>query len=508
MTDLFIKLVNMSLSAGWLVLVLCLLRLLLKKMPKNLRLLLWGLVALRLLCPFSLKSGLSLIPSEAVIPEDFAYREAPEISSGIRWLDEAVNPALEETFSAAGTARRPAELLTFAAAGIWLTGAAVLLLRTGSQLAKTRRMLRSAVSAEEQVLESDAVTAPFIFGYFRPCIVLPAGMPPQQRQQVLAHEREHLRRKDHLWKLLAYGLLIVYWMNPLMWLAFHLFSRDMEYACDERCVRDLSREERADYAEALLACSRMSGGAVPFPSFGKVGVKSRIKAVLAQKKASKLWIGVFALLVLALGALLLTDPFPKAKGPEVPEHYEALYALLGEDRMTVLEKLKLTEDDLTDYAGTYLLTPFTDHFQGVEYQVLLLFDRNTDWLCNFAYLTQWDNAEQAAGDVVKLAGALTETYGEAQNNNGQKHLAEFSKEEMTEALKKAAAKNSDVRTDAWTLEVRTDERAKAYAEQARKLRPDRKFYMGDSVNCTMTMRVWALEDGTVGTLLTVFLDYL
>ena len=310
MEELFRNLVNLSLTAGWLVLAVLALRLLLRKAPRWSCCLLWGLVALRLICPISLESPFSLIPSAQPLPQDILYTAAPQIHSGIPALNSAVNPVLQEALApAAGASANPTQVWAFLLSLIWLAGMIGMLFYALVSTLRLKRRLATATLLEDNIRQSEQVASPFVLGLFRPVIYLPYHISEGDLPHVLAHERTHIRRLDHWWKLLGYVLLSVYWFHPLMWGAYALFCRDLEGACDETVIRTLSLEERRGYSTALLHCSLRRCSAAPCPlAFGEAGVKSRVKAVMGYKKPA-FWIVVIALAACVIAALcFLTNP--------------------------------------------------------------------------------------------------------------------------------------------------------------------------------------------------------
>lgn len=236
MSELFLKILNMSISASWLVLAVLLLRLVLKKAPKWVNVLLWGMVALRLICPFSIESALSLIPSAQTIPSDIMMDTTPEISTGIPALNGLVNPVITESFAPAPEASaNPLQILIPVASVLWLGGMAILASYTVISYWQLRRKVATAVRYRDNIFQSEHVPSPFVLGIFRPRIYLPFRLDGENLNYVVAHEQAHIRRKDHWWKPLGFLLLTVHWFNPLMWLA---------YIQNHRC-RTLDREQMA-----------------------------------------------------------------------------------------------------------------------------------------------------------------------------------------------------------------------------------------------------------------------
>lgn len=310
MEALFLKLVNMSITASYLVLAAVGVRLVFRKTPKWVLCLLWGLVALRLVCPVTLESALSLIPSAEPLPQEIIFTAAPRIQSGVEAVDQAVNPALEQSLTPApGASANPTQIWSFVLSRLWAVGVAGMLLYALFSYLLLRRRMATAFLVEPGIKCSERVNSPFVLGLLRPMIYLPAHMEPEDRDYVIAHEKTHIRRRDHWWKPLGFLLLSVYWFNPVLWLAYILLCRDIEAACDEKVIRDLSREERQAYSRALLHCSirRKSIAACPL-AFGEVGVKERIKQVMSYKKPG-FWVVLLALIVCgAVAVTFLTDP--------------------------------------------------------------------------------------------------------------------------------------------------------------------------------------------------------
>ena len=241
MAAVFLKLLNLSISASWLVLAVLVLRLVSKRSPKWMNFLLWGIVALRLVQPFSIESALSLIPSaETVSPAAVQFAPAPTITSGVSVIDNAVNPSLSEHFAAVPTASvNPLYVWTEIAGWVWLIGLGAMLLYALVSYLRLRRRVRVSLPVQDHIYLCDAISSPFILGVVKPHIYLPSGLDEVQRQNVLAHEQAHLARRYHWWKPLGFALLAVYWFNPVLWLAYTLLCRDIELACDERVIRTM-----------------------------------------------------------------------------------------------------------------------------------------------------------------------------------------------------------------------------------------------------------------------------
>lgn len=314
MAEIFQKALNMSIAAGWLILAVIALRLLLRRAPKRFRLLLWAVVGLRLALPWSIESALSLIPSAQTFPEGIMLERAPVLDTGISALNGAINPGFTAAFTPElGVSANPLQVLLPIAAAFWMLGAAAMLLWALVSWLRLRKRVREAVRLEENVYECE-IASPFVLGLFRPRIYLPFSLENGERELVLAHERAHITAGDHIIKPLGWLLLAAHWYNPLVWLAYALFCRDIELACDERVVRGLSLSDRADYSQALLDLSRPRGGVRACPlAFGESSVKGRVKSVLSYKKPA-FWLVLLAVVVCVGAAVcFLTDPKEEAE---------------------------------------------------------------------------------------------------------------------------------------------------------------------------------------------------
>ena len=311
MNELFLKIINMSISASWLILAVLILRLVLKKAPKWVNVLLWGIVAVRLICPLSFESALSLIPSSETIPLDIEMAAKPTIDSGVPAINSVVNPVLSSFAPPQHvlTSANPLQIWIPILNIIWLIGVGALLLYTAVSYWRLCRKVDTAVRYKGNIFQSENVSSPFVLGIIKPRIYLPFNMNGQDLEHVVAHEQAHIRRKDHWWKPLGFLLLTIHWFNPLMWLAYVLLCRDIELACDEKVIKELGNEQRADYMQALVACSvnRRMIAACPL-AFGEVGVKERVKSVMNYKKPA-FWVIIIAVIIcVGVAACFLTNP--------------------------------------------------------------------------------------------------------------------------------------------------------------------------------------------------------
>ena len=390
MSALFLKVLHMSVCASWLVLAVLLLRLCLRRAPKWFNVLLWGIVAVRLVFPFSVESPLSLLPrTEAIRPAITTVQTQPaQISSA----------------AAAGGSAAPAQSWLSILAWVWLAGAAALLLYTMVSTLRLRHRVREAVRLRGNIYQSERIDSPFVLGTIRPRIYLPYRMDSRDRQHVIAHEQAHMRRGDHLWKPLGFLLLTIHWFNPVMWLSYVLLCRDIELACDETVIRELGCEQRADYMQALVSCSvnRRRIAACPL-AFGEIGVKERVKSVMNYKKPT-FWIILLAIIAcIVLAVCFLTDPVasrteepadpvvynteatpdPADTAPEEPAQPTEQDDNLSAEQEAMKDKLSAAEEAdnsaLDELIGKAVLDHYADAVQPgqihVESHVVLAEDR-------------------------------------------------------------------------------------------------------------------------------------
>lgn len=334
MGNIFLEFFYRSMSAGWMILAVVLFRAVFRGMPKWVRCVLWGCVAIRLVCPFSLESPVSLVPGadvlHSVIVSDSAAGRS--VTGGMTGLGNVISPVME-SFSVKPASDNAARIITWTdAAGIvWCIGVLVMLCSAAVSSLRVRHTVREAVRDRNDIYFCDAIKTPFIQGVISPRIYLPSGLAATELRHVLAHEEAHLKRWDHLWKPLGFLLLTVYWFQPVCWLAYILFCRDIELACDERVIRRLGFEERQDYSRALVNCGQQRRLVSVCPlAFGEVGVKARVKEILNYRKPSR-WIVAVALIGCAVIAVCFwtnrpaTNPVEGTAGEErAPESSEAM----------------------------------------------------------------------------------------------------------------------------------------------------------------------------------------
>ena len=315
MGEVFLKVLNMSITAGWLILAVLCIRLLFRKIPKWVNCLLWGVVAIRLICPFSIESRFSILPStepikSSTVVEGEVQNYIPSIDSRLTIVENTINPMLTETFAYnESDSAAPLQVVTYAAGFVWGCGMILLIICAMGSAIKLHKLVREAVCVKGNIYICDAVKTPFILGIVRPRVYLPSALSEKEMNYILAHESAHLKRKDHWWKALGYLLLCIYWFHPLCWMAYSLLCKDIELACDEKVARDMTFHEKKEYSKVLLSCARQRSLIMVCPlAFGEVGVKERVKSILNYKKPT-LWIMIAAATVLViLVVCFLTNP--------------------------------------------------------------------------------------------------------------------------------------------------------------------------------------------------------
>ncbi len=315
MGDIFLKLLNMSITAGWFILAVLCVRLIFRKIPKWVNCFLWGAVAVRLVCPFSIESQFSMLPSaepvkSSTIVQGEVQNDIPSIDSHLTIVENTINPMLAETFAYNGPeSMAPLQSVTNAAGFVWVCGMILLLICATGSMIRLHKLVREAVRVRDNIYICDAVKSPFILGIARPRVYLSSALSGKEMNYIIAHESAHLKRKDHWWKPLGYLLLCIYWFNPLCWAAYALFCKDIELACDEKTARGMTFHERKEYSKILLSCTKRRSLVMVCPlAFGEVGVKERVKSVLNYKKPA-LGIMIAAVVICVILAIcFMTNP--------------------------------------------------------------------------------------------------------------------------------------------------------------------------------------------------------
>ena len=347
-----------ALTASFIMAAVMALRLLLKRAPKAFTMALWGLVALRLLVPFSIESSFSLVPKQvttyspavtsatvsvtqpttakplttvsnttAVTSKVISQTTAADITQPVAVITTAPTVPTQKVSPVGATT--PVSWKTVASY-VWVGGVLLMLGYSVWGYGRIRRRVRVSVRLQDNVFACDAINTPFILGVLRPRIYCPSDMTDEDRQQVIAHERAHIRHGDHLIKLLGFLLLCVYWFHPMVWLSYVLFCRDMESACDERVIKAMSPAQKSHYAEVLMACSVPHRAVVSAPlSFGEIGIKARLTSILHYKKPA-LWIVLASLAAIIVTAVCFLT-VPKADAPQTTEPTTSGQITLSDD---------------------------------------------------------------------------------------------------------------------------------------------------------------------------------
>lgn len=315
MEALFIKLINMSINASYLIIAVIIIRYFFKKAPKNMICLLWGLVAIRLLIPFSFESTTSLLPTATTIQEDILYQDSTHINNGLSTdnnniidseTPQSLNPNQAENTN-------PIQVILFASSIIWIIGIIVLMLYSFFSIIQIKRKVATAVPMQDNIYQCDIIGSPFVFGLFRPRIYLPFSIEASSLNYVLAHEKAHIKRRDHWFKAIGFLLLTVHWFNPLVWVAYMLLCRDIELACDEKVLMQIGSQEKKSYSTTLLACTLKRSSIALCPlAFGEIGVKHRVKNILNFRKPT-LWIMIVSI-ILCIIIMLTFSSNPLGKG--------------------------------------------------------------------------------------------------------------------------------------------------------------------------------------------------
>lgn len=385
MSTLFMQVLHLSLISIWLIGAIVLLRLVMKKAPRWIVCSLWALVAVRLLCPFSLESTFSLVPkyaSDQAIADwaddyvgevNFFHDNTEEFDAAVAAGRDPIAAGEDSYYVATGEdgLEEPDTIMTTLVpvlSWIWLAGMVVLFIYAILSYLRLRRQVRTAVKLQNSVWICDEVHSPFILGVLRPRIYLPSNLSEIEMGYVIAHEEAHLKRHDHWWKPLAYLLFILYWFNPFIWIAYVLFCRDIELACDERVIRNMDLENKKEYSRILLSCSIPHRAITICPlAFGEIGVKSRIKNVLNYKKPT-FWIVLLAVIAsVIVGVCFLTDPV--AAAPTETESTESTETIESEEETIqeiIPETAETVEEEEKQFSNSYRLDY---EYQGNQGQI-------------------------------------------------------------------------------------------------------------------------------------------
>lgn len=310
MSGLFLKLLNMSLTAGWLILAVIVFRFLFKKTPKWMFCALWGIVALRLICPISMESVMSLVPDSEPIYTSLSAL-SPYIQTGVNFVDNVANAYLTEYYDAeiTDTVKEPVTNLLDILALVWFVGILLMSAHGIVSYIRLKRSVGASVRLRDNIMECDDICYPFILGIIRPVIYLPSSLEEVAREYVVIHELAHIKRHDHWWKPIGFLILTIHWFNPLCWISYILLCRDIELATDEKVIKDMEKEEKVGYSQTLLNIGRTRRMITVCPlAFGEVGVKERIKGILHYKKPSFWIVLISAIVCIVVFICFFTSP--------------------------------------------------------------------------------------------------------------------------------------------------------------------------------------------------------
>lgn len=428
MRNLFIAVLNMSLSASFVALAVTLLRLLLKKAPKVFSYALWAVVFFRLVCPFSFESAFSLLMlGPDTVPRDIVYAQNPVIESGGGFVDDTVNQVIQNTLPSVRpeASVNPMGIVVDIGSYIWLAGILLILGYSIFSYLRLWRRLACAALAEDSIYETDRVATPFVLGVLRPRIYLPLGLAGEERDYILRHERTHIRRGDHLIKPFGFLALTLHWFNPLIWLCYRLMCRDMEMSCDERVLGQYGEDIRAKYSGSLLSLSIKQSGLLAPLAFGEPDAKSRIKNVLNYKKPA-FWISIVAVIVLiAAGFCLLANP--RSKPAEEKNYAERL--------------LQYRTEYVGDNAKVGGIVSTLEYPEKVEYQSFELYtggsplsvtvrlDTDTDTRNFYADTVNQDLFEKNAVLIFALVGNVENVNFELRDNVYDPFLIQYTRQQ-------------------------------------------------------------------------------
>lgn len=384
MDKLFLTILNMSLTGAFVIAVICLVRLPLKKAPKIISYCLWAAAGFRLVFPYSIRSVFSLMPFKAqAIPQDIAAQPIPRIDSGVAAFDNIISSSLPAPQP--GASVNPLQISIAIGSFVWLAGAAVILLYGVISIIILKHKMQGSIYMAENIYEAKNIKSPFVLGILKPRIYMPVGLSGQERGYILLHEQTHIKRRDHIVKFAAYCVLSLHWFNPLVWAAFLLMGADMEMSCDEHVLKKMGAGIKKDYSLSLLslAAEGQTIGGSPL-AFGEHGIKERIKNVLKFKKASRLIVTLAAASAVMLCAgFAVNRPAPAALSSFTvsPQTYY-LENPTDKQKLERLLSVSLYNDGTallaTPPISSYMLPKCTYSVEGNELQICAVINSKFD----------------------------------------------------------------------------------------------------------------------------------
>lgn len=374
MREVFAAILDNAMVAGIMILVIVLIRVFMRKMPKFICPLLWGLVGIKLLLPFDIRSAFGLLPGDKIV-EYSGQEQAPVIvKTGLRMVDEGTNHFIANNINSPSATRVQGNFYDVCVY-LWLAGIFVLFLYMLISCIVMRKVTSCSVVVEENVRICDEINRPFLLGIIRPQIYLPSGIEKDKYEYIVAHEKMHIKRGDHIWKILGFFLLSIYWFHPLCWLAYYLFCKDVEFACDEKVISGRDSLWRANYCQTLLECSTNRRKVMFVPlGFGEVGVKERVKKVMGYKK-TKISIAILLILICSITVICfgtrhngLGDTNNSDKRKETVDNKST------EQEEIVGQKPTINLDDYPGADGTHLYYADENKIIFADYYGLFVYD--------------------------------------------------------------------------------------------------------------------------------------
>ncbi|WP_409968100.1 M56 family metallopeptidase [Bengtsoniella intestinalis] len=424
MDKLFLQILNMSFTASVVILAVILIRLVLKKAPKVFIYALWAAVLFRLLCPFSLESAMALLPTSQPIPQDIIYQTVPQIDSGFTVVDSVVNPVLPPVTNHT-TSINPIQIWLAIGQYLWIAGMIAMAVYSMVSYGKLRKRLVGAVQLRDNIYLVDYLDTPFVTGLISPKIYLPSSLEAAEQTYIIAHEQCHIRRFDHVTRLLGFIALTLHWFNPLVWIAFVLSGKDMELSCDEAVMKAMNGDIRTDYAQSLLrlATGRKASKlltATPL-AFGEGETKGRVKNVLSYKKPA-LWVMVLCLVAVALILVSL------GSNPEEEETFTSVAGVGTELRLEETAYVELEIQEKTNYAIRCMVT---DVLTNTEFPLGAKLNFTCDETLTMTtkdggtFVYDWDepnmnDSDLAVGDIIRVGYTVYDPYQDG--NNYYNHL--------------------------------------------------------------------------------------
>lgn len=359
--EFLINLLDMSIAASYLVIVIAIFRLIFRKVPKFINCIIWALVGIRLILPVSFDGIISLFPHKSPMIEEAVYFGRLASAKTSQLIEKTVTNTLQNVVAIEGSSQdTPVNMFALILLVVWIMGMVVMLLYSVITYIHIYNKAKVSVRYRDNIYVGDYIDSPFILGIVRPKIYIPTDLSGEGMECVILHEKAHIKRHDNWWKFVGFLLLIVHWFNPILWVAYLMFCRDIEFACDEKVIKSLGCDRRQAYAQVLLEYSIPRYMLVAYPvAFGEVGVKMRIKSILNYKKPT-FWAIVAAVVVcIGVGIAFITNPLSLNASDDPEEHgryedYSGEKKFVYKDKKTGIEyTISLTSGDIGDYTKEF-----------------------------------------------------------------------------------------------------------------------------------------------------------